>query len=133
MSSHISYIIWKAQEANPKLKETTEWCKLRMENWVIYTADGYNSGSFVWISKNIQDWVVFWDTVDVSSSDCEILGHPIQLSDILLALGEKYFCCGDGRITDLLKTPAKYNLTLPLTEQTPETIQWIAEQMGYSS
>lgn len=145
MTDHISYITEKCHLSNPKLKELSFGMKIRhFFDWRIWTyiwykKDKYAHDCFIWY----EDWQEM-DTQDISDIWKCHLGHPIQLSDILLAISKnlKQGDCLNAHINSYnqlsfrtLEIPwlVDWNLLLPLTEQTPETIQWIADLMGYNS
>lgn len=137
MSSHISYIIWKAQEANPALLKLSFGCEMQYWDEVVkYTNQCDEFYYFVVWDKEccVRKWY---------KESMKLLGHPIQLSDILLALGENYAIDWTWEFYEPLithnhwrifeRTGILYDISLPLTEQTHETIQWIAESLGYNS
>lgn len=156
MSSHISYITEKCQIANPKLKELSFGCEVeyywdsfRWQQISDYIFLYQSADIVVYLDKNVptdspEYRLKIFSKDDICEEDFEILGHPIQLSDILLAISKnlKQGDCLNAHINSYnqlsfrtLERPwlVDWNLLLPLTEQTPETIQWIAESLWYNS
>lgn len=145
--NHLDYITKKCHEANPKLLELSFGCRIwnTIFVWILWQRCFYryqngSTDSYIMPNGVPDHWEILW--------------HPIQLSDILMALGRDYAVGGDWWFlkagkgctfcwtgSDCMRhhyvmpkfLPVVYDLSKPLSEQSPETIQWISEQLWYSS
>ena len=112
-------------KAVPELLELKKGCNTsRGEVVAVFESEGrysYAVGSFStrWDGERGQA-----DCPRYPRGDFEILGSPIQLSDVILAISKGY----DGIEISLLHSLiGYYNLALPFDQQSPELYLWLLE------
>jgi len=126
MNQNLELLESKIRNFLPSLMEVSEGCVIENEH----------GNRFVVITEDSDVYYVFETkyhhyTVMSKSVQPKIIGHPIQLSDVLLFLGVNYGITGDGAIykcTDMngfIYTGYDWNLSLPLSGQSDDVILFL--------
>lgn len=132
------------QKANPEIMELKFGCEVEVKTYsgnvtkVIYLDEG---GSGVYVSHpSLKSKTAFFEKFDYSIAGFkkyilkEILGRPIRLADVLLAIKADVYIDSDGFFlimlddNDVRKVGAKWNLQKNnLDDQSPETIKFLLD------
>lgn len=118
----IKDITEKCHEANPKLRELSFGCKTKWrDEEYAYISDGMAGEYTLWNAR--------CSAVFASPSQVTILGHPITLPDVLMAIDSTIGMWSIDEYENMPETEAllriHWNLLEPLTGQSDETITFI--------
>ena len=123
------------RETCPELMGLTFGCEVKVNgvfyvldsNWAIETRTGNNLNEYKVITDQFNNWTEI--------EDFEIIGHPIQVSNVLRAIDSpKFFIDTNGWIGEMVSINPmkctrriKYNLSLPFSEQSEEVYDFLHE------
>ena len=135
--SNLEQLETKIRKLCPELQELSMWCEVRHYfNWKVW--------QFLWMidEHGSCDCYVSYDCgATISRDDMSdlrkcIIWHPIHLEHILKCLWKEYATVGDGYVLKRMIinhnqdkwfnfSQAQYDLSLPLNEQSEETIEFL--------
>lgn len=110
------------QEACPELMELSFGCELKVKN-VEALCICIDNGGY----KNTETGANVYYDVRKKDELIKVLGHPIQLAYVLKAIGVDIALCRGGDSLEIASDSGHcdWNLSLPLSEQSPETIAFL--------
>lgn len=117
----------KCIEANPSIKDLVFGCDVQ---------DVEYSHKWKYVGRYSDDWLILWKddtgTGKARRENIQIIGRPIQLADVLLAIGnntdEGIYILDDGTFADREDIVlGDWNLLKPFSEQEEPVIRFIHE------
>lgn len=133
MSNNYEIIKAACIEANPKLLEPTFGCKLIYEDQEVFICDRDKGRIGVvteWNDRRTDCFILQLE--DIEEGLYRILGHPIQLSDVLAAINSskqilEINSIGGFRIDGKSVALPRYDLFESVQNQDEQTLQFLAE------
>jgi len=142
MNKHYEHIRKVCIEKNPSILDLVMGCEIICSGIDDIKTIIKINDPFLWSGEVYYTWDFCWTRKDIS----KILGRPITLQDVLFAIPNKtiaidalwifYSILYDKSFVVPWSSPLrtyKYNLTLQLSEQSDEVLDWIAQQLWYDS